>query len=202
MNIYYVGGSPCSGKSTIVQALSERYGLQYFKVDDHLDRYMKMGAADGKERCARVAAMSPEQIWMRDPMEQCEEELQIYEEISAYIQADLEKMRAEKGIITEGAAYLPVLAKRWNVLADRYLSMTPTKEFQVTHYRRREWVPYVLEGCSDSAKAFENWMERDALFAKAVQRQCAELGYASWINDGEMAVEEMIAGVAAHFGFM
>jgi dephospho-CoA kinase len=32
---YILGGSPCSGKSTIAEMLSKRYQLPYYKVDDH-----------------------------------------------------------------------------------------------------------------------------------------------------------------------
>ena len=199
MTIYVIGGSPCSGKSTVAQALSERYGLHYFKVDDHLEQYMKRGAADQKAYCASAEAMSPEQIWMRDPLVQCEEELSIYEEIFPYIVEDLEKMEGAQGIITEGAAYLPRLVKRCHLPVNRYLSITPTKEFQVFHYSQREWVPYVLAQCSDKAEAFEKWMERDALFAKAVQQQCHEYGYTSLINCGGQSVEELIHDVAMHF---
>ena len=200
MEIYYIGGSPCSGKSTIAQALATEYDLDYFKVDDHLEKYIKMGAADGKLCCAMVEKMTSEQIWMREPGVQCKEELIIYEEISEYIQNDLKNADGKKDIITEGAAYLPRLAKRLHVPADRYLSITPTKAFQVFHYSKREWVPFVLSECSNQAKAFENWMERDALFAREVQRQCAEVGYVSVINDGKVPVEEMIKMAAEHFG--
>ncbi|MBE5801661.1 MAG: hypothetical protein E7319_05165 [Clostridiales bacterium] len=200
MAVYLIGGSPCSGKSTIAMALSAKYDLHYFKVDDHLDKYIKMGAMDKKKCCTRVEKMTPEQIWMRDPLVQCEEELLIYEEIFDYILADLEKLDCNAGIITEGAAYLPILAKRQSIPANRYISITPTKEFQVFHYKKREWVPYVLAECSDKAKAFENWMERDALFAKAVQQQCNELGYASLMNHGERSVDELVDSVAAHLG--
>ena len=200
MDVCILGGSPCSGKSTVAQALSERYGLHYFKVDDHLDRYMDMGARDRKECCTGIAGMTPEQIWMRDPHVQCEEELKIYEEIYEYILSDLRAIDCPGGIITEGAAWLPGLAKRSGIPANRYMSITPTKEFQVLHYSKRPWVPHVLAGCSDQAKAFENWMERDALFAKAVQRQCIEAGYVSLINSGAESAEAMIARAAAFFG--
>ncbi|MBR2923816.1 MAG: hypothetical protein IKC28_02195 [Clostridia bacterium] len=200
MHIYCIGGSPCSGKSTVAQALAIKHGLQYFKVDDHLDRYMKQGAADGKEACAHSAAMSPEEIWMRDPLVQCQEELRIYEEIFPYVLADWNAIQSEKGIITEGAAYLPALMQAQGFPADHYLALTPTKAFQVSHYEKREWVPYVLADCSDKARAFANWMERDALFAKAVQQQCGELGYVSLINDGSMAVDRLMGMVENHFG--
>lgn len=197
--VYFIGGSPCSGKSTVAKALSEKYHLRYFKVDDYLEKYMKMAAKDGKPCCAAVAGMSPEQIWMRNPREQCDEELRIYEEIFPYILDDLKNESADSHVITEGAAFLPALIKQCSIEPQRYISITPTKEFQITHYRLREWVPYVLEGCSDKEKAFENWMERDALFAKAVRQQCEKTGYCSLIQNGEFTIDEMLRRVAAHF---
>lgn len=35
INTYYIGGSPCSGKSTIAEILSKKYN---FKVDNFLER--------------------------------------------------------------------------------------------------------------------------------------------------------------------
>lgn len=202
MEIFYIGGSPCSGKSTVAEALCAKYGLYDFKVDDHLDKYMQLGAGDGKPACTRIASMTPEEIWMRDPALQCREELTIYEEIFPYVLDDLHGITGETGIITEGAAWLPKLAHACGIPADHYLSITPDKSFQVSHYRQREWVPYVLADCSDKAKAFDNWMERDALFAVAVRQQCGALGYDSVTNDGSVPVEMMLERVEKHFGLI
>ena len=200
IDTYYIGGSPCSGKSTIAEVLSKKYDLHYFKVDDYLDKYMKEGTLNKKEICYKVEAMTPEQIWMRDPLIQCEEELLIYEEIFEFILEDLKQINCKNGIITEGAAYLPKLAKGLNIPVGSYISITPSKEFQIFHYSKREWVPYILAECSNKEKAFENWMNRDVLFAEGVQQQCKELGYVSLINNGELAVEELIEKVVSHFG--
>lgn len=43
MNIYYIGGSPCAGKSSVAEILSKKHDLYYFKTDDFLDRYMQAG---------------------------------------------------------------------------------------------------------------------------------------------------------------
>lgn len=51
-------------------------------------------------------------------------------------------------------------------------------------YSQREWGHFVLEGCSDKEKAFENWMERDVLFAEEVRRQCERERFMSIVNDG------------------
>ena len=199
MNTYFIGGSPCSGKSTVAEILAEKYDLYYFKVDDFLEEYTKMGASKEYAICKKQEDMGPEEIWMREPQLQCDEEFTFYEEVFEFVMADLEKIKA-KGIITEGAVYLPKLMKKLGVSKDRYLAITPTKDFQIEHYSRREWVPFVLEGCSDKEKAFSNWMSRDLLFAKEVQRQCAEEQYVSFVNDGNTKVDEMVEMVALHFG--
>lgn len=46
-NIYYIGGSPCSGKSTIAEMIAKKYDLHYFKVDDYLDKYIAKGKEKG-----------------------------------------------------------------------------------------------------------------------------------------------------------
>lgn len=83
---------------------------------------------------------------------------------------------------------------------DRYISITPTPEFQVFHFKKREFVPYILEGCSDKEKGFDNWMGRDILFAKEVQKQCQEEGYVSVINDGNLKIDKLVDIVSFHFG--
>ena len=35
--LYIIGGSPCSGKSTIAEMIAEKYDFNYFKVDDYLE---------------------------------------------------------------------------------------------------------------------------------------------------------------------
>lgn len=200
MNIYYIGGSPCSGKSTVAEILSEQYDLYYFKVDDFLDSYTKQGALKGYPVCRKQVELTPDQIWMRDPVLQCREELIYYEEVFEFIERDLEQIKNVNGVITEGAAYVPGLIRDAQIPENRYLSITPTKEFQLFHFRKRTFVPYILRGCSNMEKAFDNWMERDILFAGEVRKQCGETGYTSVINDGSMEIAGMADLVAAHFG--
>lgn len=169
-------------------------------MDDFLEHYIRQGALEGYPICGKILELTAEQTWMRDPQLQCEEEFQIYEEIFKYVLADLERVDCKKSVITEGAAYVPKLMKRLGIPHRRYIAVTPAKEFQISHYKKREFVPYVLEGCSDREKAFSNWMDRDILFAEEVQKQCGEEKYASIFNDGSIKIEELVNRVAIHFG--
>lgn len=198
IDIYYIGGSPCSGKSTIAELLSKKFNLYYFKVDDFLDKYTKNGVQKGYKICKKQACMNMEQIWMREPLFQCNEELAFYEEIIEFILEDLRQLKY-KSIITEGAAYLPKLMKTLNIPYNKYISITPSKEFQIFHYKQREWIHFILEECSDREKAFSNWMNRDILFAEEVQKQCRKEMYASIINNGTIEAEALADKVAEHF---
>lgn len=107
--------------------------------------------------------LTPDQIWMRDPVLQCREELIYYGEGFEFIVRDLEQIKNINGVITEGAAYVPRLMGDAQIPGNRYISITPTKEFQLFHFRKRTFVPYILRGCGNMEKAFDNWMERDIL---------------------------------------
>lgn len=202
MNIYYIGGSPCSGKSTIARQLAEAQGLFYFEIDNLLGAYAERGAAMGLAACSRQWKFGPDYTWLRDPQILCRDELQFYREIFDFLWTDLQRISEGKDMIAEGAALLPELMKEKGIPENRYITITPTPEFQVSHYRRREWIPLMLEGCSDKEKAFGNWMGRDMLFAEEVRRQCSILGYRSLITDGGKNSADMAIRLCEYFKLM
>lgn len=194
MEVYYIGGSPCSGKSTVAEALAKRCDMVHFKADDHLEEFTARGAAAGLPVCQRILRMSAEETWMRPPQVQCQEEFDYYREIAPFAAEKLAEISATR-IIAEGAAFLPSLMTN----TTHYIAIVPNREFQFSRYRERPWVPHVLRGCADKEASFANWMERDALFAEEVRRQCAQLGLACLVTDGSVSPEERLKQVAAHF---
>lgn len=198
MDIFYIGGSPCSGKSTVAEALAERYDLMHFKVDDHLEEFTARGAAEGLPVCQRILRMTADETWMRPPDVQCREELDYYAEIAPFVAEAIRKL-AYPRVVAEGAALLPYLMQRQNVCRSRYIAIVPSRAFQFSRYRQRPWVPHVLRDCANQEAAFANWMERDALFAEAVRGQCTQAEYACLLTDGSITPEARLEQVAAHF---
>ena len=194
MDIYYIGGSPCSGKSTVAEALAARCGLTYFKVDDHLEAFTARGAAAGLPVCQRISRMSADATWLRDPLVQCREEFDYYAEIAPFV-AEMLHALPPGPVIAEGAAFLPGLVPP----SARYIAITPTREFQISRYRERPWVPCILRDCTDKEAAFANWMERDAIFAEEVRRQCAARSLPHLLTDGTVSPEERLRQVSAMF---
>lgn len=193
--LYMIGGSPCSGKSTLASLLARKYDLLHIKLDDLVDEMMSQASVDSRPICLLRQDRNPEQIWMRNPEEMADEEWRFYEEIFPYVKSCLIKDQ-DKALLVEGAGLLPHLIKSLEEPAVSYLCLTPTANFQKKHYKQREWVSYVLEGTSNPEQAFENWMQRDILFAQMVRKEAMELGYPSLIADGSQSEKQTVEEVA------
>lgn len=125
---------------------------------------------------------------------QKDEEWRFYEEIFPYVKSYL--IKKDRPLLVEGAGLLPHLVKELEWLASSYLCLTPTADFQKKHYRQREWVSYVLEGTTNPEQAFENWMQRDILFAQMVRKEAMRLGYSSLMTDGSQSETQTAEEIA------
>ena len=193
--LYMIGGSPYSGKSTIAFLLARKYDLLHIKLDDLTDQMLDQARANAKPISLLRQDRSPDQIWLRHPKEMADEEWRFYEEIFPYVASYLLEHQ-EKPLLVEGAGLLPHLVKSLDGPAVSYLCLTPTADFQKKHYRQREWVPYVLEGTSNPEQAFENWMQRDILFAQLVRKEAQKLGYPTLMTDGSRSEKETAEEIA------
>ena len=178
-NVFYIGGSVCSGKTTLAEELCVTYGCRHFSIDDRLGEYAQKGIEDGKTICQKHRDMTPEEFWMRDPAKQSSELLLFYREIFPYVMDDIRQYAAQtEGIlIAEGIALLPESMHGEGICPSSYFCLTAGPAYQVSRYRERDWVRLLLTGCSDEEAAFARWMERDICFAQEVRRQCEKAGY-------------------------
>lgn len=207
---YYIGGSPCSGKTTLAGRLAEKTGMYHLELDELLGKYALLGAQMGWPACQRQWAGTADEIWMKDPSQQCCQEIAFYREVFPLIQKDLLQIEKKqkvilfaeqsleipkeclkRGLILEGAALLPELMDAAGISRERYVCMTAVRNFQISHYRKRDWAMQMLQGCSDREKAFENWMERDALFADWIREQCQVRDYTFFDADGTQEAAEV-----------
>lgn len=196
---YILGGSPCSGKSTIAGKLSTRFHLGYYNVDDHYQEHIKRCNPKMHPVMNKISKMGWDEIWSRPVPVQVKDELEFYRELFGMILQDFGEFESEKPLIVEGAALLPELIYKTSIDPDRVLYMVPTKGFQIHHYSRREFIHHILNDCKDPESAFENWMMRDHLFGKQILRQAKSYGFGTILIDGEMNIEELFQVVSDYF---
>lgn len=197
---YVLGGSPCSGKSTVAAQLAAQFGLDTYKVDDHDAAHMARCRPAQQPVMCRYAAMSWDEIWMRPVPLQIDEEFDFYRERFGLIAQDLVDREPTRPIIVEGAALLPELIHAYGADPARVLFMVPTAAFQWRHYRQRPWISGILAQCADPEQAFANWMARDLGFGQAILRQAQEHGYATMVVDGTRTIAATTADVVIALG--
>jgi len=188
--IYWIGGSPCSGKSTIAEKMAKDFRFHYYKCDDSLERYLEIASERGKPVSSRMQKFDIDETFLRPVNEQVKDELAFYEEVFEVILEDLDKLNVESDIVIEGAALLPSNIHKLGILNTNYICMVPTAEFQLNKYAEREWVNHYLSESKNKDQAYDNWMKRDIEFAKIVLENAKNNGYSSILVDGSSSIEQ------------
>ncbi|GIE77105.1 hypothetical protein Aph02nite_30550 [Actinoplanes philippinensis] len=175
--LWWIGGSPCAGKTTVAGRIAGRRGVPVYSCDDAFARH-----ADGGPVLRKVTAMGVGERLAQPVEVQVDDVFALYREEFPLILDDLRD--AVDGTVAEGAALLPELLAGIGVPAGRAVWIVPTVDFQVRHYRARAWAHELLAGLDRPDLAFDRWMRRDALFAERVARQARDLGYRVIVADG------------------
>jgi hypothetical protein len=195
---YWIGGSPCAGKSSVAAALARRYGLRHVECDLGSDDRVARMAGHELSAFDELTALSNCERLSRPPEWQAERELQFYREQFDFLLAQLTALPSHEPAIVEGADLLPDLLEGAGVDLGRAVWLVPTAEFQIRHYALREWVTAYLRNCDDPEAAFRNWMRRDVLFAERVKELAATVGGRVIVVDGTMSLEDLTRAVAEH----
>lgn len=199
---FILGGSPCSGKSTIAERLLNDFDMPYYKVDDHASRHIEQANNQDHPTIYAYAQMSWDEIWSRPVDLQVREEFAFYKERFDMVLDDLSSLISQRQILMEGAAFIPSLVHAWGIKPHQAIFLVPTKEFQIKHYSKRPWIKSILESCKNPQQAFANWMERDHLFGREIIRQAQRYNYRYVIIDGKSKIDDLYVMVKDHFGFI
>lgn len=197
---FVLGGSPCSGKSTIAARLSSRFGLQVYKVDDREQAHQAKIDPPRHPTMHAFTKMDWNEIWTRPVPVQVQEELDFYREKAEMILEDILGFDEGRPLILEGAAFLPELIHRWGIPKERGLYLIPSKGFQIHHYQQRPWISQILQSCDNPQGAFQNWMERDHQFGLEILEQLQVYPYQSIIVNGNLNLDQVCNIVEDYFG--
>jgi len=105
--VFWIGGSPCSGKSSIAQALAESYSCRTYLCDDAYEAHLESARPETQPLMSQVAAMTWDDIWMHSAEFLVEREVKFYEEEFLMIVRDLLALPPHPPLLAEGTALLP-----------------------------------------------------------------------------------------------
>ncbi len=198
-HVFWMGGSPCAGKTSIARDLVDRYRFQYYECDHAFYRHNETVTLENQPVFYRVMHLSSEALWMRPVEQQVCEEIEIYREEFLLILQDLLMLDGSQPVLAEGAALLPECVVPLLSSPRQAVWIVPTSEFQLDHYSRREWTGNILKDTSNPGQAFQNWMNRDIAFARFVRQEAEQRGLRVLVVDGKDSIEENIRRVEEHF---
>lgn len=199
-DIYWIGGSPCSGKSTVVDLLREKYGFDDFRCDSYMYAHMGKADPDNQPIMSKLSRMSWDEIWMRPVELLIEEELAFYHEEFPMLLEEIERNKDGKPLLVEGNALLPDLLEAAGIDHQRIIYLIPSRDFQVSHYAKRAWKEEILKDCVSPEQAIQNWMDRDAGFGDKVFGRAVELDIRAIRVHAGLPLEEVAKTVENHFG--
>jgi len=191
--IVLIGGSPCSGKSTISNMLKEKYECQVINVDDYMGPHIGECNKSDHPYMYQWKEYPWHELFSRDVSVQLKEEIYFYMEEWTMSKRDILKDTASDFVIIEGCALMPVLVHE--LMPTQVLYMLPTESFQRDKYKERSWAYDILEGSKNPEEAFDKWMCRDIEFANHIGREAKKHHYNLFVNDGSQSIEEMFIEV-------
>ncbi len=200
-HVYWIGGSPCAGKSSLADSLAEKYGLYLYRADKAFFRHEKIVTSKEQPIFHRVIHYSSEELWMRPVVRQVAEEIALYREEFPLILEELLALPRSTPVLAEGAALLPECVTPLLSVPQHAIWIIPTAEFQLYHYERRAWAHDVVSSCKDPTQAFQNWMQRDIQFARFVEEEALRRKMRVLVVDGASSIAENRAIVERHCQF-
>ncbi|MGJ3237672.1 MAG: hypothetical protein ACFE0Q_03100 [Anaerolineae bacterium] len=206
MTIYWLGGSPCAGKTTISEIIAQEFGWQVYHLDRHVERYLQRATPQHQPHLTAYKQMGLQAFLLQASHTQLTQVLSISAEQFPFILEDLSNLSQNKPILVEGANMRPVDVRQQINQPSQALWMVPTEAFQLDTYPKRgSWVQDVLrryDTPDEGIRAFERWMQRDALMAQHSAEQARQQGIRVIVVDGKRSLFDNAEIVMRHFGLL
>jgi uridine kinase len=197
--IYWIGGSPCSGKSTIAELLTTKYDLIYYKCDEVYQNHIERCKANIHPTMNKIKGLSVNDIFSRPLEQQINDTIMFYKEEFGMFLEDIAKIDSSKPLLIEGAALLPEVVFQHLRNFNHGIWLIPTADFQIEQYSKRDWIHSILDECQDPNQSFVNWMNRDIQFAGFIKNEVQSRGLKLIEVGGGTSIEDNLAIVEAFF---
>jgi hypothetical protein len=205
-HVYWLGGSPCAGKTTISHIIAQEFGWQTYHIDREVEHYLERANAQAHLHLTAYREMGLKRFLLQSAKSQLELILGMSAEQYTFILEDIAQFPEDVPILVEGANIRPQDVAQHLSDSSHALWLVPTEEFQLDVYPHRgTWVQDVLRhNFDDDTKVdvFEQWMERDAMMARWAAQNAESLGIRVIMVDGSVSLLDNAEIVMKHFGLL
>lgn len=202
--IFWIGGSPCAGKTTISEIIAQEFGCQIYQIDRHFERYLDRANVDKHPHLTAYKKMGLKKFLLRNPQTQLQDVKGISQEQFGFILDDIVELSNDAPILVEGSNILAADVAQHSNDSSKVIWLVPTETFQLETYPKRgSWVQDVLQHYyepDEAVIAFERWMERDAMMAVWTAAEARKYGFRVITVDGSVSLLDNAEIVMQHFG--
>lgn len=202
-HVYWIGGAPGAGKSTIARRLADRHGMHLYATDDVMSDHFGRTTAEESPFLSLFAAMDMDERWLnRSPQTMLETFHWFRGEGFALIVEDLVRLRgAGIPVVAEGFRLLPQLVQPLLAEPRQAVWLLPTPGFRAAALESRGSTWTIAGRTSAPERARANLIERDRMFTDRLIEQTRQLGLSAiHLEIGGLSEDELDAEVSRIFG--
>src|SRR5437667_8884473 len=105
--VFWLGGSPCAGKSSISEVIARRFGLDVYRVDEAFESHAQRFDPLRHPALTKWSRSSWDQRWMQPVDSLLQDVIACYREHFTLVLEDILSLRKRKFLLVEGTALLP-----------------------------------------------------------------------------------------------
>ena len=198
-HVLWLGGTPCSGKTSIARRLVDLYPLQLYHYDRRERVHLALSRAERHPFMRADGDMTMDQRWvLRSVDVMVQATTAAWEERFEMVVDDLLALPRTPPVLAEGPGLLPGCVAPLLTGAGQAIWLVPTEAFKRAAQPLRGGAPAIET--SDPELAYRNLIALDLQLAADVKGRAEELGLTVLEVDGSRSVDAMAAIVADHFG--
>jgi hypothetical protein len=200
-SVYWIGGAPGAGKSTIARRIAARCGLELYATDDVMADHARRSTAADAPYLERFKAMDMDERWLtRSPETMLETFHWFRGEGFPLIVEDLLRRPAGTPVVAEGFRLLPHLVMPLLEKVNHAVWLLPTPAFRDAALASRG-ADWDLPGrTSDPERARLNLSRRDRMFTDRLIGECERLGCRTVEMDVGVTEDEVTTRLIRLFG--
>jgi hypothetical protein len=198
-HVLWLGGTPCSGKTSVAKLLAEQYAVQVYHYDRHEKAHIARSDPERQPWLHADSALTMDERWLQRPVEtMVAATLAAWQERCEFVIADLLALPGTAPILAEGPGLLPDCVAPFLTSPQQAIWLIPTAAFKRATQPTRGGAPANLT--SDPAQAYDNLIALDLRLAAHVKTRAGNLGLSALDVDGTRSLADTAALVAAHLG--